>query len=121
MVGFARALIADPQIIAKHRAGRSDLISSCTGCNECHYGRPVTCAVNARAGREEELPIDAAAQSKSVLVIGGGPAGMECARFAATRGHRVRLVEATDRLGGMLRDVLADGTRTEMVDHLDTL
>ena len=121
MIGLTRALIADPQIIAKAREGRGDSVVTCIGGNECHYGRTVACAVNPAAGREEELEIRAAEHARRVLVVGGGPAGMECARVAAFRGHRVELVEAAPALGGMLRIVAADPNRREFTGFLDGL
>ena len=121
MIGLTRALIADPQIIAKVRDGRGDAVVTCIGGNECHYGRTVACAVNPAAGREEELEIRAADRARRVLVVGGGPAGMECARVAALRGHQVELVEAAATLGGVLRIVAADPNRSGFVGFLDGL
>jgi len=121
MVGLTRALIADPQIIAKARAGRFSDVITCIGGNECHYGRTVACAVNPAAGREEELEIRVSGEPRRVLVVGGGPAGMECARIAALRGHRVELVEAAATLGGALRIVAADPNRREFEGFLDGL
>ncbi len=121
MIGLTRALIADPQIIAKAREGRADAVVTCIGGNECHYGRTVACAVNPAAGREEELEIRAADHARRVLVVGGGPAGMECARVAALRGHQVELVEAATTLGGALRIVAADPNRSGFVGFLDGL
>ncbi|HVX21097.1 MAG TPA: FAD-dependent oxidoreductase [Acidimicrobiales bacterium] len=100
VVGMTRLLIADPDAPAKARRGRVAKARPCIGCNECHYGRTVVCTVNPAAGKEEELAVRPAAQPRSVLVVGGGPAGMEFARAAAHRGHRVRLVERGPALGG---------------------
>src|SRR5204862_4072182 len=108
LVGMTRALIADPQIVAKSFAGNADEVTPCIGCNECHYGRPTSCAVNAAAGREEEMDIEPAASPLAVLVVGAGPAGMECARVAALRGHPVTLCEKEDRLGGLLAALATD-------------
>jgi 2,4-dienoyl-CoA reductase-like NADH-dependent reductase (Old Yellow Enzyme family)/thioredoxin reductase len=121
MIGLTRALIADPQIIAKTRDGQFADVVTCIGGNECHYGRTVACAVNPAAGREEELEIVATDHPRRVLVVGGGPAGMECARVAALRGHHVELVEAADNLGGALRIVAADPNRREFAGFLDGL
>jgi len=104
VVGMTRLLIADPDAPAKARRGRVAEARPCIGCNECHYGRTVVCTVNPAAGKEEELAVRPAATPRSVLVIGGGPAGMECARAAALRGHRVRLVERGPALGGAVVD-----------------
>ncbi len=100
VIGFTRLLIADPAAPGKARRGRLLDVRPCIGCNECHYGRPVTCAVNPAAGKEDELAAHPAAAPLRVLVVGGGPAGMECARLAASRGHRVELVERAPALGG---------------------
>jgi len=117
MVGMARALIADPDLVAKAQAGRADEIRPCIGCNQgcaqnLEKNLALTCMVNPRAGREASWPEPEqarAASARDVLVIGGGPAGMEAAAVAAARGHRVRLWERSDRLGGRL--TLAAGLR----------
>jgi 2,4-dienoyl-CoA reductase-like NADH-dependent reductase (Old Yellow Enzyme family)/thioredoxin reductase len=121
MVGLTRALIADPRIASKVRDGRADTVTTCLACNECHYGRTVSCAVNPTAGREEELAIHPAENPRHVLVVGGGPAGMACARSAAERGHRVQLVEGGDQLGGALRIVGTDHNRVEFRLYLESL
>jgi 2,4-dienoyl-CoA reductase-like NADH-dependent reductase (Old Yellow Enzyme family)/thioredoxin reductase len=121
MIGLTRALIADPRIVAKVRSGRQSDVTRCVGGNECHYGRTVACAVNAAAGREEELAIVAADSPRRVLVVGGGPAGMECARVAAQRGHHVHLVDEASELGGTLRIVSTDPNRRDFGVYLDGL
>jgi 2,4-dienoyl-CoA reductase-like NADH-dependent reductase (Old Yellow Enzyme family)/thioredoxin reductase len=107
LVALGRALIADPWLPKKAREGRFEDIRMCTACFHCgdtlaHEPWPMACAVNAAAGNEAESAITPAAQPKRVLVVGGGPAGMEAARVAALRGHRVVLYEEEDRLGGQL-------------------
>lgn len=110
LVTMARALIADPELPNKAYQGKTDRIYHCVACNQgCldHIfkpvkSRPVTCLVNPRAGREKELPVVPASKSKTVLVIGGGPAGMKAACTLAERGHKVTLVEKNDQLGGQL-------------------
>ncbi len=109
MVGMTRAHIADPDIVRKTLAGRGHEIRPCIGCNQGCLGGliagRIACTVNVVAGREltlgEELP--PASPPKDVLVVGGGPAGMEAARVAALRGHRVTLAEAGPRLGGTVQ------------------
>jgi NADPH-dependent 2,4-dienoyl-CoA reductase/sulfur reductase-like enzyme len=123
MVGLTRALIADPHIVRKAAAGGHEAVNRCIGCNECHYGalRPTVCAVNAAAGHEEELELLPAEQPRRILIVGGGPAGMECARVAAVRGHTVRLVEARPELGGMLAIAGRDPNRSELAGYVSYL
>jgi len=110
LVAMARAHIADPEFARKAREGRADEIRRCIACNQgcvgsVHYEKPITCLVNPTAGREQELgtgtlvPADA---PRRVFVVGGGPAGLEAARVAALRGHRVTLWERAETLGGQL-------------------
>ncbi|HEX4578645.1 MAG TPA: FAD-dependent oxidoreductase [Candidatus Dormibacteraeota bacterium] len=121
MVGMVRALIADPDLPNKARAGRADEIRMCLGMSECHYiGQhrvPMTCAVNAAAAREDEAEIRSAPVSRTVLVIGAGPAGMEAARVAALRGHRVFLCDRERAIGGTVRILAADPNRRNLRDH----
>lgn len=107
LVGMARAMIADPDLVAKAAGGRFREIRQCIGCNQgCLDAvftlQPVGCLVNPQAGRENEGGLRPAEQPKKVLVVGGGPAGMETARVAAQRGHDVTLWEKSERLGGQL-------------------
>lgn len=106
-VAYGRSLIADPELPVKSRQGRVEAIRRCISCNDmCIYrktwlGHPIRCTVNPAAGRETEPPRPAA-PPKNVVVIGGGPAGMEAARIAALRGHRVTVYEMQPSLGGQL-------------------
>jgi len=122
LVGMVRALIADPDLPAKARSGKAEQIRYCLGMSECHHiGRhrvPMTCAVNAAAGREDELRIERAPDSKTVVVIGAGPAGMEAARVAALRGHKVYLCDSENRLGGSLRWIARDPNRRHLLDEI---
>ncbi len=109
MVGMTRAHIADPDIVRKNLEGRAKEIRTCIGCNQGCLGGlmagRLSCTVNVTVGRElsmDEMPPKAAV-SKDVLVVGGGPAGMEAARVAALAGHRVTLAEAGPRLGGTVQ------------------
>ena len=107
MVALGRQLIADPEWPRKVRAGRADEIRPCISCNTCvdgmREGARIQCLVNAMAGREVQFELRPVPRPRSVMVVGGGPAGMEAARVLALRGHRVVLVEQSDRLGGQLR------------------
>ena len=117
MVGMARGHVADPDVVRKSQAGRVDEVRACIGCNQgcaqnLEKNIALTCLVNPMAGREETWaePANArAATPRRVLVIGGGPAGLEAAGVAAERGHGVELWERGPRLGGRL--ALAAGLR----------
>lgn len=108
LVTMARSLIADPELIHKGMAGKTEDVTPCIKCMRCHdstvYGHHFQCAVNPTAGLEASLKklVQEPAVCKKVAVIGGGPAGMKAACVAADRGHQVTLFEAVDRLGGML-------------------
>jgi len=105
-VGMARKMLADPDIPIKLEQNRPQDIRPCIYCYVCvseiFVSRRVKCAVNAQTGHEYEAAITPAERPKKVLVVGGGPAGMEAARVAALRGHHVTLAERSDRLGGTL-------------------
>lgn len=107
LVALGRQLIADPEWPRKVREGRADEIRPCVSCNTCvdtmRDGRRISCLVNPVAAREGAYRLVPASDPKRVLVAGGGPAGLEAARVAAERGHRVVLAERSDRLGGQLR------------------
>ncbi len=106
LVGMARALVADPELPNKAREGKFDDINYCIACCRCLdtaiSGECPSCAVNARVGREAVYNIETSTEKKDVLVIGGGPTGMEAARVAALRGHKVTLCDRGRRLGGSL-------------------
>lgn len=110
MVVMCRATICDPEMPNKARQGKIDDIRHCVACDVCTQqvlsGIPISCTQNPAVGREKELGIGtliAATAKKKVLVIGGGPAGMEAARIAAERGHEVLLYEKRGELGGQVR------------------
>ncbi len=104
---MARATMADAEIVSKTRAGAEERVRPCIALNECIHRKLVdglvyACGVNPRFGREAEPEPPAAASARSVLVVGGGPAGTELAALCAERGHRVELWERNPHLGGSL-------------------
>ena len=106
-IALGRYLLADPEWANKAQEGRTEDIIPCVGCHEGCIARVrkfqrIGCAVNPATAVEKELAIHPAGKKKSVLVIGGGPAGMEAARVSALRGHKVTLWERQDMLGGNL-------------------
>ena len=105
MAAMTRAHIADPHIVEKLANGAEDRIRPCVGATHCMSAHRPKCLHNPSTGREAELP-HGLARSPSpglkVTVVGGGPAGLEAARVAAERGHRVVLFEAADKLGGQV-------------------
>jgi 2,4-dienoyl-CoA reductase-like NADH-dependent reductase (Old Yellow Enzyme family) len=108
MVGMTRAHIADPDLVSKLQQGRSKDIRPCVGANVCIRnnleGLPIRCIHNPDAGRAAEWgPLNPTGRSKRIVVVGGGPAGLEAARVASLRGHSVELFERLDMLGGQLR------------------
>ncbi|MFT4823549.1 MAG: dimethylamine/trimethylamine dehydrogenase [Halioglobus sp.] len=112
LIGGARPSIADPFLPNKIREGREDEIRECIGCNICisswHDGVPVRCTQNATAGEEwrkkwHPEKFDRAGSSDSVLIVGGGPAGLEAGLIAAKRGYQVTIADSASEMGGRLR------------------
>ena len=124
MIGMTRAQIADPQMAKKAKEGRLEDIRPCIGCNQgcisrLYNQRGVTCLGNPAAGREEWLGIGTmkpASPSKRVIIIGGGPGGMEAARVAAERRHDVELYEQKGELGGQVNLLTKVPIRAEFGD-----
>ena len=110
LVSMVRALIADPDIVARSAAGHAERVRPCLACNQGCIGRVATagrlgCVVNTAAGDETRLAeglIRPTGVPRRVLIVGGGPAGMEAARIAALAGHSVVLAEAAAMLGGLM-------------------
>jgi 2,4-dienoyl-CoA reductase-like NADH-dependent reductase (Old Yellow Enzyme family) len=106
MVAMTRAHIADPNLVAKLRRGEEARIRPCVGATHCMSAARPACLHNAATGREAALPhtiLRADRPGRAVVVVGGGPAGLEAARVVAERGHRVVLFEAAAALGGQVR------------------
>jgi len=126
MVSVVRGQIADPYLVEKALTGRADEVRGCISCNQMCWGRRfrdywISCLVNPSVGREWEWggdTFDTAEQPKKVLVVGGGPAGLETARVAAARGHRVTLVEAGPQLGGAFRLAGLQPRRSQITELL---
>ncbi len=123
-LAMGRKLLADPELPNKLRDGRLQEIRPCIYCYVCvsqiFINKPLCCAVNPATGEEARLASSQpTAQPKNILVVGGGPAGMEAARVLAERGHRVSLWEKEDRLGGTLRvAALAYEPNGNLIDYL---
>lgn len=129
LVAVGRSLLADAYLPKKYYQGRPQEIAPCIACNECvameNRGWQVHCVVNPLLSSEYLNPVKPAAVSKQVLVVGGGPAGMQCAVTAAMRGHRVTLVEKGERLGGQLLAASTVGYKSKeigaLIAYLETM
>ena len=120
-IGFCRRLMADPELPNKLAAGNIKDIRPCLGCKECMraYHEAVKCRVNASLGTVDRYETRSSAIRKKVLVVGGGPGGLEAARVTAERGHEVILYERERRLGGLLPVVaVVKGTEIEDLPSL---
>ena len=121
MVAMTRAQIADPELVAKLARGDEARVRPCVGATHCMSELRPTCLHNPSTGHERELPheVEPAAAKHRVLVAGGGPAGLEAARVCAERGHEVRLVEASGRLGGQVLLATEASWRRDLVGLVD--
>ncbi|MGL1891485.1 MAG: NAD(P)/FAD-dependent oxidoreductase [Spirochaetaceae bacterium] len=104
-IAMGRASIADPQLPNKTKEGRTDEILHCIGCRQGCWShllqnKPISCLVNPLTGKEESYAIKETSDKKKVMVVGGGPVGMQAAIVSAKRGHDVTLYDKADRLGG---------------------
>ncbi|MGQ9694924.1 MAG: oxidoreductase [Thermodesulfobacteriota bacterium] len=107
LIAVGRGLIADPEWVKKAEEGKAETIRPCLSCNQgcadrMYWQRDISCTVNPLVGREATFPTQVAIKKKKVIVIGGGPAGLEAAQIAASRGHNVYLYEKEKILGGQL-------------------
>jgi 2,4-dienoyl-CoA reductase (NADPH2) len=105
LISMARPLLADPEWVLKAQAARADEINTCIACNQAcldhaFVHKSVSCLLNPRAGHETELVLSPTRRTRSIAVVGAGPAGLAAAVNAAGRGHRVTLFEANDHIGG---------------------
>lgn len=132
-VGLARPLLADPHFPKKAEEGRAEDVRPCIRCNQgclkkgIFMGKSLMCSVNIAIGREDRFAQlqyegnDPAPQPKKVFVVGGGPGGMEAARVAALRGHRVTLFEKRDKLGGALLEASIPEFKSDLRPLIDYL
>ena len=124
-VSMGRQLLADPDLPAKLLSGTPERVRTCINCFVCVAqnfwdGAPI-CAVNAELGHYDEGPLHPAPERRKVVVVGGGPGGMEAARVAAVRGHSVTLLEKSPHLGGTARfSSLTTPMNAELVRYLST-
>lgn len=125
MVALCRQLLADPETVNKLEQNREDEIRTCVRCNTCisrsHFvSKPPRCAVNPVLGREVDYgnnPVPL--RKQKVVIVGGGPAGMEAARTLADRGHDVVLFEKEPQLGGVLYAASIDSFKVDLRKYLD--
>ena len=126
MVGMTRAHIADPLIVEKLEHGREADIRPCVGATYCldriYLAGEALCIHNPASGREATMPheiTERSAKTKKVVVVGAGPAGLEAARVAAARGHRVVIFEATPKPGGQVHLLTRSPRRRELIGIVD--
>ncbi len=126
MVGMTRAHMADPHIAKKVMEGREHEIRPCVGMGYCidriYFGGEALCIHNAATGREATMPhvvAKSVGAAKRIVVIGAGPAGLEAARVAAARGHKVTVLEAADKAGGQVLITAGLKRRREIMGIID--
>jgi 2,4-dienoyl-CoA reductase-like NADH-dependent reductase (Old Yellow Enzyme family)/thioredoxin reductase len=118
LVCIGRGLLADPEMPSKAREGRLDEIRTCIACNTCMESifrkGHIECLVNPMLGREKEMALIPTQNPKKVMVVGGGPGGLNVAWVAAKRGHKVHVYEKRDSLGGQLLPGSIPGHKKEL-------
>jgi N-methyl-L-proline demethylase len=125
MIGMTRAHMTDPHIVRKIMEGKEEQIRPCVGANYCldriYQGGAAYCIHNAATGRELFMPheIQPASVKRKIVVVGSGPAGLEAARVAADRGHKVIVFEAASKPGGQVRLTARSSRRQEMIGIID--
>jgi 2-enoate reductase len=125
-IAIGRGLLSEPEWVNKVQSGRTAEILPCLGCHEgCKWqmivGEPTSCALNPTCGHEIDRALNRLKEKRSLLVIGGGPAGIEAARVGAERGFAVTLWEASDRLGGNLWPAAKPDFKHDIADYIKYL
>jgi len=128
LIAIGRRLIADPDLPNKAAEGQLAEITPCIGCMECIdrlffdvQGEGVSCVINPTLGRESEYQVKSVSKAKNVVVVGGGPAGMQSAIVAARRGHKVTLFEKDAKLGGQLNIAALPPFKGDILPWIDYL
>ncbi len=129
LISMARPLLSDPDWVAKAAAGAAAEINTCIACNQAcldhaFVHKTVSCLLNPRAGRETTLTLGPTRRSRTIAVVGAGPAGLATAVSAAERGHRVTLFDANDHVGGqfdMARRIPGKEEFTETIRYYTTM
>jgi len=125
-IAIGRGLLSEPDWVNKIADGKTDELIPCLGCHEgCKWqmivGEPTSCAINPTCGHEMEWALTPLKEKRSLLVVGGGPAGIEAARIGAARGFDVTLWEASDRLGGNLWPASKPDFKHDIADYIKYL
>ncbi|MCX5887047.1 MAG: FAD-dependent oxidoreductase [Proteobacteria bacterium] len=125
-IAIGRGLLSEPEWVNKVQSGRTAEILPCLGCHEgCKWqmivGEPTSCALNPTCGHEIDRALNRLKEKRSLLIIGGGPAGIEAARVGAERGFAVTLWEASDRLGGNLWPAAKPDFKHDIADYIKYL
>ena len=125
-IAIGRGLLSEPEWVNKVASGKTDELIPCLGCHEgCKWqmitGEPTSCAINPTCGHEIEWALTPFKEKRSLLVVGGGPAGIEAARVGAARGFEVTIWEASDQLGGNLWPASKPDFKHDILDYINYL